>query len=420
MSDTPSANAKARKKQMWMLGGVGGGLFAVATAGLLFMAPKKPPAPPEKVKEAAIATPGGKPDDQELWRSQSEGMLRSMNERLAKMESEAKEKDAKIAELEAKQAGGNGSNGGQVDDAGLLSKQIPTSGKKPVAAPSGNLDESGTTPAGGTTAPPAPPARQLVTVGRSTSNATAPALPEQATNPKTEATKAVVATPGERPFLTSASFVRATMISGLDAPTGGQASADPLPVFFRLTDKAILPNRIRTQVKECHAYGVGWGDLPSERAHIRLESLSCILKNGQYIDTAIKGHVIGEDGKYGVRGRLITKQGQLIANGIMAGLASGIGQGFSNKFSTVSTGVAGTVSTVSGDDIWKSGLGQGVDNGMSMLAQYYIKAAEKLFPVIEVDSARTVELAFTKPLKISGLDEKDYSALVNRNRSLNQ
>jgi len=417
MSDTPSANEKARNKQIWMLCGVGGGLFAIATAGLIFMGPDKPPAPPEKVKEAAISNPGGKPDDQELWRSQSEGILRSMNERLAKMESDGKEKDAKIAELEAKQGEGKTNNGGKVDDAELLSKVIPTSGKKPVAPPSGNLDEPGTSPIGGGTEPPMPPVRQLVTVGRSASNA---AAPEQAANPKAEAGKALIATPGERPFLTSSSFVRATMISGLDAPTGGQASADPLPVFFRLTDKAILPNRIRTQVKECHAYGVGWGDLPSERAHIRLESLSCILKNGQYIDTAIKGHVIGEDGKYGVRGRLITKQGQLIANGIMAGLASGIGQGFSNKFGTISTGVTGTVSTVSGDDIWKSGLGQGVDNGMSMLAQYYIKAAEKLFPVIEIDSARTVELAFTKPLKISGLDEKDYSALVNRNRRLNQ
>lgn len=414
MSDIPTPNEKARKKQIVMLSVAFGSLFAVAAGGLIFLGPKQPPAPPEKVKEAAIANPGGKADDQELWRSQSEGILRSINDRLTKMESEVKEKDAKIAELEAKAS--NGSNSSKVDDEKLLSRELPTSGKKAVAPPSGDLDESGTSAAGSSAAAaPAAPVRQLVTVGRNMGNA---ATSDQVTNPKAEAGKTETVTPTERPFLTSSSFVRATMLSGLDAPTGGQASSDPLPVFFRLTDKAILPNRLRTQVKECHAYGVGWGDLPSERAHIRLESLSCILKNGQYIDTPIKGHVIGEDGKYGIRGRLITKQGQLIANGIMAGLASGIGQGFSNKFGTISTGVTGTVSTVSGEDIWKSGIGQGVDNGMSMLAQYYIRAAEKLFPVIEVDSARTVELAFTKPLKISGLDDKDYSALVNRNRSI--
>lgn len=412
---TDVTNTKARRRQVIMLVVTVVSLFLVAFGGLLWLGPKKAPPPPEKVKEVPISTPGAKPGDQEMWRSESEGKLSNLLERLGKLESSNQTKEKELEELRLKLAESERNqpkSNDKVDNSGLLEKKLPQSTARSVPPPSGNLD-GGTMSAAGDQ--PSTPTRTLVTVTR---NAPSPAPAEQGSGQAGKPLTAVAS--GERPFLTSASFAKATMLSGLDAPTGGQASSDPVPVFFRLTNMAILPNQYRSRVKECHAYGVGWGDLPSERAHIRMESLSCILKNGKYIDTPIKGNVIGEDGKYGVRGRMVTKAGQMVANGIMAGLASGIGQGFSAKFNTISTGAMGSVSTVSGDDIWRSGLGQGVSNGMDMLAQYYIKNAEKLFPVIEVDSGRTVEIAFTKPLKISGLDEKDYSALVNRNRSVSR
>jgi len=413
------ANQVAKKRQKKMLWGVAGALFLTSVGGLFLFGPKKPPEPPEKVRETAISTPGGKHSDQELWRSQSEGMLRNINDRLAKMEADGKQKDEQIRDFQTKlsqtekshEAGQGGMS--MINDDGLLDQPLPLAKTKQPPLPNGKLSANHSTIEEANTTPQ----RQLITVGyqmapheTATANAGEGAAREGKPN--------FAQTLTEKPLLTSASFVRAVMLSGLDAPTGGQASSDPLPVFFRLIDKAVLPNRMRAQVKECHAYGVGWGHLQSERAHIRLETLSCILKNGQHIDTAIKGHVIGEDGKVGVRGRLVSKQGQMIANGIMAGLASGIGQGFASKFNTISTGAAGTVATISGDAIWKSGIGQGVGNGMDMLAQYYIRAAENLYPVIEVDSARTVELAFTRPLHIKGFSEEDYSALVNRNRGL--
>lgn len=412
------ANQAAKKRQTKMLWGVAGALFLTSVGGLFIFGPKKPPEPPEKVRETAISTPGGQHSDQELWRSQSEGMLRNINDRLAKMEAEGKQKDEQIREFQSKlsqaekphEVGQGGMS--KINDDGLLDQPLPLAKTKQPPLPSGKLNNNAFPDDTHTI-----PQRQLITVGYQVASPTTE-IANTGEGVVRDGKPDSVKTLTEKPLLTSASFVRAVMLSGLDAPTGGQASSDPLPVFFRLNDKAVLPNRMRAQVKECHAYGVGWGHLQSERAHIRLETLSCILKNGQHIDTAIKGHVIGEDGKVGVRGRLVSKQGQMIANGIMAGLASGIGQGFSSKFNTISTGAAGTVATISGDAIWKSGVGQGVGNGMDMLAQYYIRAAENLYPVIEVDSARTVELAFTRPLHIKGFSDEDYSALVSRNRGL--
>lgn len=411
-----STNAQAKKKQRIIMGTVFGGLLVFAVGGLIVIGPNKPKAAPEKVKESAIGAPGGKQDDQEVWRSKSEGVLRNLNDRLSQLESSGKDKDAKIAELEnqVKEAekAAKTSPAKVDDDSGLLKKGLPVGSKdkKSPPPPSGDLD--GTSPAGSA---PSVPSRQLVSINRSGSpQAADPAKPQTS-----EASRQSAGSVTGRPFLTSSSFVRAVNLTGVDAPTGGQAQNDPVPVFFRLTDAASLPNRYRTQVKECRVQGAAYGDLSSERANIRLETLSCLLKNGKYLDATVKGVVIGEDGKYGMRGRLVTKQGQLIANGIMAGLASGIGKGFSNQLGTVSTGAAGTVATFNGDDIVKSGIGQGIGSGMDMLAAYFIRAAEKLFPVIEVDSARTVDLAFTKPLTISGMEEREYSSLVQRNRKVN-
>ena len=403
MSNT---NQLAARKQKWVLYGGAIALFVATVAGLFIFGPSKPPEPAEVVREAAIDVPGGTHNEQELWRSQSEGMLKQIEDRIAQIESESKQKDEQIREFQNKISEIDKPDNlkpamSLINDEGILSSPLPNT-RAHTNHPGELLAEEKV---------PTVPQRQLVTVNYQPNVA-----PDAAntTLPDTHVQKLNQ----EKPLITSASFVRAVMISGLDAPTGGQASSDPLPVFFKLVDTAVLPNRFRSQVKACHAYGVGWGHIQSERAHIRLETLSCILKNGQHIDTPIKGHVIGEDGKVGVRGRLVSKQGQMIANGIMAGLASGIGQGFSSKFNTISTGASGTIATMSGDAIWKSGIGQGVGNGMDMLAQYYIRAAENLYPVIEVDSARTVELAFTKPLHIKGLNDDEYGELVMRNRGL--
>ena len=138
----------------------------------------------------------------------------------------------------------------------------------------------------------------------------------------------------------------AVLLGGLDAPTGGQAQRNPQPVLLRLADNAILPNQFRARVKECFIVGAGYGDVSSERAYIRTESLSCVTRDGTAIDVPVKGYVAGEDGKAGMRGRLVSKQGQILANALLAGVASGIGHAFTQSSTTLSVSPLGTTSTV--------------------------------------------------------------------------
>ena len=86
-------------------------------------------------------------------------------------------------------------------------------------------------------------------------------------------------------------------------PVLALAQRNPQPVLLRLMDNAVLPNQFRSKVKECFVVGAGYGDVSSERAYIRTESLSCITREGTAIDVPVKGYVAGEDGKAGMRGR---------------------------------------------------------------------------------------------------------------------
>lgn len=197
-------------------------------------------------------------------------------------------------------------------------------------------------------------------------------------------------------YIPAGSFARVTLLGGMDAPTGGQAQSTPQPVLFRADGNAILPNKFKFQVKECLGVGAGYGDIASERAYIRAESLSCVLENGETVDVEIKGYIAGEDGKTGMRGRLVSKQGQMLANALMAGIGSGIGQAFQQGATTQSISALGTTQTVSNGQAFQAGASAGVGKAFDRLANYYISLAEKTFPVIEIDAGRTVDLVLTK------------------------
>lgn len=221
-------------------------------------------------------------------------------------------------------------------------------------------------------------------------------------------------------YIPSGSFMRSVLLGGLDAPTGGQAQNNPWPALLRIQDNAFLPNRYRARVRECFMLASGYGDISSERAYLRLESLSCVLANGEVVDTPAKGYIVGEDGKAGMRGRLVSKQGQVLANALLTGIISGIGQGIQQSATTYTTTVLGTVGTVEPGKQIQAGIGAGIGRALDRLSQYYINLAEKMFPVIEVDAGRVVDVVLTKgvTLALNTADEGDYTEIWKRGRQI--
>ncbi|MGK5060357.1 TrbI/VirB10 family protein [Janthinobacterium sp. LB2P49] len=213
------------------------------------------------------------------------------------------------------------------------------------------------------------------------------------------------------------------LLGGIDAPTGGQAQSNPLPALIKISAAAILPNQFRADVKECFVVASGYGDISSERAYLRTDVLSCIRYDRSVIEVKIEGNIFGEDGNLGLRGTLVSKQGQLLANSLRAGIVSGIGQGFAQGNSSFTTSPFGTLSTTTGGtgDQFRRGIGSGMGSALNNLANYYIRLAEQTFPVIEVHAGRKVDVVLTRgvriparPMSRSDADRQDQLGLAER------
>lgn len=352
-----------------------------------------------------IVAPGSQVDPREVWMAQSSQQLKEMETIIQSLKQ-------KLEEVEKKQN---------------TPQALP---QPPLPQPQPQQEQ--TQPSLLPPLPPFPPTEQKPVEITAPKSPQLPQLPPAPPLPPKEPGIAVIDV-SESPvpqadeqkgqtYIPSGSFMRAVLLGGLDAPTGGQAQNNPWPVLLRVQDNAFLPNRFRAKVKECFLLGSGYGDISSERAYLRLESLSCVLNNGEVVDTNAKGYVVGEDGKAGMRGRLVTKQGQVLANALLAGIASGIGQAFQQSAMTYSTSALGTVGTVDVDKQLQAGLGTGVGKALDRLSQYYINLAEKMFPIIEVDAGRVVDVVMTKGVTLglgpSSDDEGDYTKIWKRGRQI--
>ncbi len=395
-----------RKKQMMLLGGLVGTIAIIALVVGTMGGPAKPQSAqqkPEQVTKKAFGAPGEKINDAEVWRTNESAKVLNLQQDLNELkqllgqkqkdDERKKEDDKKKAEIEAKEKltappppPPPPQNQGQGRSAAQLGA--------PPAVPGGPGAEQreavrgivkleisrDTTPAGAVKTA----AGAVVRPGPASAGQGADQLGSQSAET----------------YLPAGSFLRAITLAGLDAPTGGQVQQNPHPIIFRITDFAQLPNRFKADYKECFVTGNGYGDLSSERAYIRLDRLSCVTEKGGAIDVAVKGYVAGEDGKAGLRGRLVSKQGQVLANALLAGIASGIGHGITQSATTTSVSPLGSTQSVKDGQEFKAGLGQGVGKALDRLTNYYIQLAEKMFPIIEVDAGREADIVITKGISL--------------------
>ncbi len=197
------------------------------------------------------------------------------------------------------------------------------------------------------------------------------------------------------------SFMEATLLSGLDAPTAEGAKGEPVPVLLRVKDLAVLPNRIKANLRGCFVIAEGYGSLADERAHLRLVTLSCIAKNGSaVIDQKVKGFVVDEDGKIGLRGRVVSKMGSALARSMIAGFFGGLGQATQAATMTTSISALGTTQSIQPSKILEAGAGSGIAQGASELQKFYLSLAKQSMPVVEVGATKNVTLVISEGVSL--------------------
>jgi conjugal transfer pilus assembly protein TraB len=135
-------------------------------------------------------------------------------------------------------------------------------------------------------------------------------------------------------YIPAGSFVRAVVLGGVDASASITSQTEPRPMLLRLVDLGFLPNNARTNIQDCHIVAAAHGDISSERAYIRTERMSCTLKNGKIFESTLDGYIAGEDGKDGIRGKVIRREGDLLLNSFFAGTVAGLGKGMSQSIGT--------------------------------------------------------------------------------------
>ena len=207
-------------------------------------------------------------------------------------------------------------------------------------------------------------------------------------------------------YLSAGSYVSAVVMSGVDASVGIKSQTNPRPVLFRIIDEAKnawFKEDQKTDLKGCVVTGAAEGDLSSERVFINLVRMSCSKAEGRVIETEVKGYVVSQ-GKVGIRGRVISREGDFITKSFLAGMVGSLGGGASQYFTTPASATVGGLLTQRPEagDVLGQGLGKGVGNASERLSKYLIDRAEQYQPVISIPSGLEVELVFHKGVYIDG------------------
>ena len=260
------------------------------------------------------------------------------------------------------------------------------------------------------------PARQAADATDPVSAQT-PATPKMkvwAAEPASVNASAAKTAPG--PAIPVNSALEAVMLSGVNARPSGAiggavgsvntANNVGAPFVTRIKGDAILPNGWKIgDLGDCFLSGSAVAILSTERAYAVAENLSCIDKNGEIFEAPVKAYALDVDGTLGIAGKVVSKQGSLLLQTALTGMASGLGAALtpstlpsynSNATSGSTTGIqypnAGLVAYTA--------VGQGINQAAAQLSRFYLEYAREIFPVVEVVSGTRVTWVFKETVEL--------------------
>lgn len=425
-SSAPSAAANAMGKpkdvrKRWVYVGMAA-VGVVVLASTIFGEDKKlPPAAPKKnVADATIAVDPPKADKAQ-FEAQFAKDVERLNARVEQLDSQLQSKDKELQDLRNKK------NGLGVDPAASANPYAP-----PTANNTGGI---GATPQIAPPAPPVPPTPtvKLVppkVVPPSPADAEpldAPAVRAASSSPMVfdapgAANDSADAQPASNKkmadvqakvqykkntnagALPAGTFASVALLNGLDAGTSAATQSSPMPVLMNVTDNATLPGSAKYRLKSCFVLGTGYGDLSAERVYVRFSRLSCVDRADRLVlSQEVAGYVVDSDGKLGLRGKVVNRQGAKLGNALLAGFAQGLagalGQAQGAVSSNLLTGT--TTSSVSGGAALRASGLSGAQVAASQLAEFYLKEAQSIFPVISVNTGRTATIVFSNSASLN-------------------
>jgi conjugal transfer pilus assembly protein TraB len=413
LGDLAANDAARKRQQLWLYGG---GSVAVVAAMVYILQPSKSErlsldqlATDNTVKVSTDDMVGRNMSDKE-WMALSEGQQQNMDTRLKGVEGQS----GRIQQLEAQIQGLEGEKSAMTADGTRVlgayeaeNAQLKEQLAAKAAAPAGPTSmygpgapgtyqqrpggPDGTAGAAGTGTAAVTRSNEIKLVSFGAEGGTAARMENNKTTTYTDSIN----------YLPPNSIATARVIVGVDAATSVKSQGDPLPVVLRITGPARSVysegKLLRTSVQGCMVNGAAQGDLSSEKVYVKLLRMTCPQPGGRFAVSEVKGF-IAFGGKTGVRGRVVSREGALVGQAFIAGLAGGFGRGFSANTDSMLTGnnvtINGKRQQLGLGDIAQGGLGQGVATSADLVSKYLIERAEQYQPVIEMPTGVDVEVVF--------------------------
>jgi conjugal transfer pilus assembly protein TraB len=208
-----------------------------------------------------------------------------------------------------------------------------------------------------------------------------------------------------------------TLNGGLIPTLGADGEDNVAPIMIRVDGNSIVSNKTNQDLEDCIVLASARGDLSSERVLIRTSKMTCTLEkengNTDVFETPLKGWVIGEDGKYGLDGVLVSKSGVIIARTLMSGFIQGAADFMSASKNFYSpTEAANAVDTEAeliqpkNSTLAGYGLTNGASSAFEKLADYYMSLAEQTVPVIEILGGRSISIILNGGEEVEDIESK--------------
>lgn len=213
-------------------------------------------------------------------------------------------------------------------------------------------------------------------------------------------------------YIPANSYAQAKLISGVDAGVGMNAESNPRNALLRITGEVVSAGFGGKYLKTnkligCQMSLKAVGDISSEKVYLDGVVMSCAKDANSFVEIPIKAYV-SSMGKAGVRGEIVSREGDMVLKSFVAGIASGFGNGVS-EFSRPQTSLLGSNNTLSDNqrakNLFNGGLGSGLSSGSNSLAEFFIKRAEQYQPVISVNEGVEVNIVFIEGFSLN--EEQD-------------
>ena len=216
-------------------------------------------------------------------------------------------------------------------------------------------------------------------------------------------------------YLPAGSQLSIIAVSGINAPTGeavGGGAENAMPILLRVKGLATMANGFRSDLSDCVIIANAYGQLADERAYVRTKSITCIRSDGVAVEATMKGTVIGEDGKPGWRGRLVSRDGRAISQMIKIGMLNTFGQGSVALAGTVrighrdGSGNSINIGTGTPGQVALNSAAQGINDIFGRVASIYEKYAQQSFPVVEIQPMRTGDILLQEGISLEYVKDR--------------